>query len=155
MTGGSQYNTVLCNIHSFSWYELSVLKNDHKEKIHKAWKSPLLASFQSALHNIISLKSQQRSTVYERISRRHCMQQFRNVCEVNKIVSQIHITEWLRLEGTSEIPWFQALPTTRSVPRAPSNLAPNASRDGWGTHSSLGSCASASPPSEKNVSSSI
>ena len=60
--------------------------------------------------------------------------------------------EWLKLEGNLEIiqlqpPAMGAAPHQLRLPRAPSNLALSASRDGAPT-ASLGSCASASLPSE-------
>ena len=65
-----------------------------------------------------------------------------------------HIIEWLRLEGTSRIMKLQPLTAGRAtnlhikyytrLPRAPSNLALNISRDGAST-TSLGSCSNTSP----------
>ena len=62
------------------------------------------------------------------------------------------IIEWLRLEKVLKTIWFQPLATGRvanhqvRLPRAPSKLVLNASRDGAPT--ALGGCASTSPPSE-------
>ena len=68
------------------------------------------------------------------------------------------ITEWLELEGTLKLIQFQLPATGRAathqlrLPRAPSSLALNTSRNGAFT-ASLGSSASAPTPSEGKISS--
>ena len=65
----------------------------------------------------------------------------------------MRIIEWLGLEGTSKIIQSQPSAMGRAatqqlrLPRAPSNLALSASKDGAST-ASVGSCARASPPSQ-------
>jgi len=65
------------------------------------------------------------------------------------------IIEWLKLEGTLKLTQFQSPAMVKADPT--SSAAQGSIQPGlehlqrWGTHSSLGSCASASPPESGQV----
>uniref|UniRef100_A0A8C9LBZ8 F5/8 type C domain-containing protein n=2 Tax=Pavo cristatus TaxID=9049 RepID=A0A8C9LBZ8_PAVCR len=100
--------------------------------------------------------------LYPQVCRRHCTLRMELLgCELSggfpKGNKNHIITEWLELEGTLKPTQFQLFAVGRSPPLAQAaqgSIQPGPEcLQGWGTHSSLGSCSRASLHSEQRISS--